>query len=263
MIHVRRRRPILVDTGVLVIVLVAVKALLGVLSFEFVSISPLYGSIVAGGIFVVALIVSGTLADYKEAERLPAEMAATLENILEDGLGISETVEGFDTDALRERLLRVVTGLKMDLVHGGQTRGALEAVDGLSPSFIELERLGVPPNYIVRLRTEQGNLRRMVLRIYQMQQTDFLPSANVLIKSVVALIIVALELTRIDPVYEGLLIVGFISYFFIYLTKLLSVLDTPFRVGKGRRDDVSLFLVDEFAEKVRSVPRPGRASGIV
>jgi len=251
-----RRRPILVDTGVIVAVIVAVKALLGVLSFEFVSLSPLYGSIVAGGTFVVALIVSGTLADYKEAERIPAEMAATLENILQDGLATSDSVGGVDVEALRGRLLRVVTGLKMDLVHGDGGRSALEAINGLSASFAEMERLGAPPNYIVRLRTEQGNLRRMILRIYHMQQTEFLPSAYLLIKSIVALIIVALELTRIDPVYEGLLIVGFISYFFVYLTKLLSVLDTPFRVGKGKRDDVSLFLVDEFAEKVGSAPRP-------
>ena len=41
--------------------------------------------------------------------------------------------------------------------------------------------------------------------------------------------------------------VGFLSFFFVYLLRLLRVIDKPFKVGRERTDDdVSLFLLVEF-----------------
>ena len=41
--------------------------------------------------------------------------------------------------------------------------------------------------------------------------------------------------------------VGFLAFFFIYLLRLLNVIDKPFKVGRERTDDdVSLFLLTEF-----------------
>jgi hypothetical protein len=46
---------------------------------------------------------------------------------------------------------------------------------------------------------------------------------------------------------ESLITLGFLSFFFRYLLRLLSVIDTPFKVGQERtEDDVSLFLLTEF-----------------
>ena len=41
--------------------------------------------------------------------------------------------------------------------------------------------------------------------------------------------------------------VGFLAFFFIYLLRLLNVIDKPFKTGRERsEDDVSLFLLTEF-----------------
>jgi hypothetical protein len=46
---------------------------------------------------------------------------------------------------------------------------------------------------------------------------------------------------------ESLITLGFLSFFFLYLLRLLNVIDTPFKVGQERTDDdVSLFLLTEF-----------------
>ena len=113
-----------------------------------------------------------------------------------------------------------------------------------------MERLDVPPNYIVRLRTEQGVIRKNLLRIYHMQRTAFLPSAYVLIQSIVGLIIAALLFTELEPLYQSIVVLIFISYFFIYLVKLLRVIDTPFRVAEHTMDDVSLFLLTELDHRL-------------
>ncbi len=72
---------VLVQTCLIVLGIVAAKLAISSFSLEFISISPLFTSVLAGGVFVLGLIVAGTLADYKEAERAPAELTAALTNI--------------------------------------------------------------------------------------------------------------------------------------------------------------------------------------
>ena len=245
-----KRWRVAVETGAVVAAIVALKLLVEASSLDFIPLSPLYTSVVAGGIFVIGLLVAGTLADYKEAERMPAEIIAALEAIHEDGASIKEANPGFDLARLRASLGGVVAALRQDLARPG-SRSSLEAVNTLSPSFLEMERLDVPPNYIVRLRTEQGTVRRLVLRIYSIQRTAFIPSAYVLIYTIVGLLILALVFTRLDPLYAALVVLALISYFFLYLVRLLAILDTPFRIRERTMDDVSLFLLDEFADRVQ------------
>ena len=235
----------------MVLVIAGLKVLMNVLDVEFIVISPLYSSVVAGGIFVLGLLVAGTMADYKEAERMPAEMVAALEAIHEDCWSIAQTSGGFDLGGLRQRLVDVVVALRADLAHPG-TRECLASVNRLSAVFVDLERLDVPANYIVRLRAEQGIIRKAVLRIYHIQRIDFLPSAYILIQTVVGLIIGSMVFTKLDPLWESIVMVIFISYFFIYLTRLLRILDMPFQVGTGTQDDVSRFLLKEFADRMEA-----------
>ena len=95
-----------------------------------------------------------------------------------------------------------------------------------------------------------------MLRIYHIQRINFLPSAYTLIQTIVGLIITALVLTELDPLSESIVLIVFISYFFIYLVRLLRILDTPFRVGTSTQDDVSRFLLKEFADRVSVGPDP-------
>ena len=244
-----KRRRVALETAVVVLALVALKLALEGLGLEFIDLNPLYTSIVAGGIFVVGLIVAGTLPDYKEAERMPAEIATALENIHEDCRSIGVATPEFELARLGRALRDVVVALKQDLADA-TSRTCLAAINALSGSFAELERLGVPANYIVRLRAEQGSIRRNVLRIYHIQRIDFLPSAYILVQTIVVLIIVALEFTKIDPVYVSIVILVFIAYIFIYLLKLLKIIDRPFRLDERTMDDVSLFLLNEFAQRL-------------
>jgi hypothetical protein len=46
---------------------------------------------------------------------------------------------------------------------------------------------------------------------------------------------------------ESLLTLGFLSFFFVYLLRIINVIDKPSKVGRERTDDdVSLFLLTEF-----------------
>jgi hypothetical protein len=73
-----------------------------------------------------------------------------------------------------------------------------------------------------------------------------------MIVSFVVLILLLLLFTAIEGPAETLVTVGFLSFFFVYLLRLLNVINKPFKVGQHRGDDdVSLFLLYEFVVHAR------------
>jgi hypothetical protein len=237
------------QTALVVLGIVAAKLVISAFSLEFISLSPLFTSVVAGGVFVLGLIVAGTLTDYKEAERVPAEITAALTNIHDDAAAFKEAYPDLDLDRLEDTLFRIVGAFLHDLGDPRSIR-ALEAIDDLNESFLEMDRIGVPATYTSRLRGEQGALRRSVLRVYHVQRTEFLPSAYLLIQSIVVIVITVLAFMEIEPTYEAVIILAFISFFFISLLRLLRIMDRPFHVEELTDDDVSLFLLRRFVDRL-------------
>ena len=86
--------------------------------------------------------------------------------------------------------------------------------------------------------------------MYHVQRTEFLPSAYLLIQSIVVIIITVLAFMEIEPTYEAVIILAFISFFFISLLWLLRIMDRPFHVDERTDDDVSLFLLRSFLERL-------------
>lgn len=241
---------LLLETALLVVGVVGAKLLIEQFSLEFINISPLFTSVIAGGIFIISIILSGTIADYKESEKLPTEISSAVESIYQEGLYVSRTHKDFDLKQLRTSLSSVLTFFKTDL-EANSSREALIPLASLSDSFLQMEKLGVPPNYIVRLKQEQSIIRKSILRIYHIQRINFLPSAQLLAQSIVVLIISLLMFTRVEPFIDGMVLVAFISYIFIFLLRVLRVIDKPFRVDEYSMDDVSLFLLRETGERIK------------
>jgi hypothetical protein len=238
-------------TAAIVAALVALRALLFELGVEGMEPTALVSSIIGGGVFVLGLVIAGTLSDYKDAERAPTDLAAGLYAILREAEAMHEVWRLPDLPRLRERLLEVVSALRRD-IDAGNTRECQSAIEGLSRSFRELEKSDVPANYVVRLRQEQAGLRKAVLRIYHIQREEFLPSAYAMIVSFVVMILGLLMFTMIQGRIETLVTIGFLAFFFVYLLRLLNVINKPFKVGEQRSDDdVSLFLLYEFAVHAR------------
>jgi hypothetical protein len=192
------------------------------------------------------------LSDYRDAERAPTDIAAGLYSIMRDGESMHTSWGKPDLPLLRRRLIAVVTTLRAD-IDAGNSRTCLAAIEDISESFLELENSDVPENYITRLRNEQSSLRKSVLRVYHLQREEFLPSAYAMIVTIVSLLLVVLMFTNFDGLAETLVAVGFLSFFFLSLLRLLNVISTPFKVGTEHSDDeVSLFLLHEFVVQAQA-----------
>ncbi|MGB3922235.1 MAG: hypothetical protein WBL19_03130 [Minisyncoccia bacterium] len=242
-----------VGTLAVIALLVVVKLAIHAWGYEFFSLNALFTSAIAGAIFIMGFLLAGIMSDYKEAEKVPAEMRSSLENIWEEAKFFSRDKQEFNLKKLRENLISVIRSFFTGLSHEGDhynLEPCVASVNELSESFYEMEKLGMPPNFIVRLEGEQATLRRSVLRVYYIQRTQFLPSAYILAESLALGIVALLLFVKTEGSPESVVLFGFISYIFLYIRQLIITINKPFRQGDNTMDDVSLFLLREFESKL-------------
>lgn len=220
-----------------------VKYLMHHFGLEFIEQTSLHNSVVSSAIFVLGFVLSATIADYKESERIPAEFAANVEDMYNDAKQTHKAYPKFDLELFRQSLIDVLDtfreGTKVN------RKGARREIAELQVCFAEMERAGVPPNFVTKLKTQQTQLMRSLFRVNYIQRIQFIPSAFLLIKTITFMIIGLLLCTNIDPFYGGLFIIGAITFIMVYMLILIHHIATPFH-GKGQsKDDVSLFLLRE------------------
>lgn len=258
-IELRKRFRIFAEVLAVVFVLSLLKAAINWLQLEFLTLNALFTSAVGAAVFIIGFLLSGVLSDYKEADRIPGELRTALESIYEDCRLFARAHRDFSLEAVRENILALVSRFREALKDRDtcDLRSVLVHVDALSETFVEMEIGGAPPNYIVRLKTDQSALRRLIFRITHIQRIQFVPSVHVLVQSLVFAIVSLLLFLKTEGSPESALIFGALSYMFIYSLYLVNTLEQPFRKGRQSLDDVSLFLLREFEEKLivdRAVP---------
>jgi hypothetical protein len=256
-----KRSKVALTSAIIVPILLAARWGVEEADWQFITTSPLLSAVVSSGIFVAALVVAGTLSDYKESERVPAELVAGLDSILTDCRMFKKEKPSFDLLGLQRRLQNVITSFNDDLRNPG-SRTCLDAIDRISESFAELDQLEVIATYISRLRGEQANIRKIVLRTYHIQETDFVPSAFTLVGAIVLLAIGLLTFTETESDAESYVVLGAIYFFLIYLTRLLRILDTPFQPREHSHDDVDMKLLGEFTERIGGDPSADGDGGV-
>ncbi len=224
---------------------VVVKYLAHRFNLELIEQSSLHNGVMSSVTFVIGFILSATIADYKESERIPANFAAELEDMYDDAAQIHASYPVFDLDGFRKQLRKVALGFADDARK--RSYDARKDIRKLGDYFAEMEKGKVPPNFVVKLKQQQTALLRSRHRVNYIQRIKFIPSATVLARSIVIALITLLMITNIDPFYGGLAIVGMITFILTYMLILIHVISTPFHKAGKTRDDVSLFLINDAA----------------
>ena len=232
------------------VLIVGVKYGFHLLGWEFIEQSSLHNGVISSATFVIGFLLSATIADYKESERIPAEFSANIEDMYADAEIIHQTYPKFNLEGFRSQLQQIAQ--KFDSEVRNASRGVSEKIRALNPYFGEMERAGVPANFIVKLKQQQLLLLRHRKRVTYIQRINFIPSATILSRSIVFFVILLLIVTNVDPYFGGLAIIGIISFVLIYMMILTNVISTPFHAAGKTRDDVSMFLVESTAEFLRS-----------
>jgi predicted membrane chloride channel (bestrophin family) len=222
------------------------------IGWEMISLNPLFSGIVGANVFLMGFLLSGVLSDYKESERLPGELAAILEMFAEE----AATLHGRSKNPAALDFLRFIHGFA-GAVHSWfykkeKTFSLMNRLSEFSRHFAAIEPL-IPVNHIVRMKQEQQALRRFLIRIHTIRETDFISSGYLIAELTTLLLGIGLILSRIDPFYESLFIVGLIMFMMIFLILLIRDLDNPFGYYEGDSSvDVSLKPIEDCIARISS-----------
>lgn len=240
--------------GLTMVVLVVAKYFVHQYGLEFVTLNALFSSVIASSTFITGFLLAGVFSDYKEVEKIPAEIRSSLESILGEVDALKRKDSSFDDVSAKIIVIDFIKEFEdglSDAKNHSHMNCALDQIAKLDFVFDDMEKRGVPPNYMTRIKSEQALLRKALLRVYHIQKTNFIPSVAVLVESIVLLVILLLMFAEIDFL-TGLIELGLLSYLLLYTMRLIHVLEKPFRKGKDDTcDDVSIFLLRELSDNLK------------
>jgi hypothetical protein len=104
----------------------------------------------------------------------------------------------------------------------------LDKLSLMNDYFIALEKEGIQANYIIKMKNEQNNIRRIVMRIDTIRDTEFVGSAYAIVEAMGFLTVVGLLIIRIEPYYASLFLTLLITFLISYMFLLIKDLDNPF-----------------------------------
>jgi len=216
--------------------------------FEVMELNALFSSLVAGTIFLIGFLISGVLTDYKESEKLPSELAAVLRNLYDDTLTIHK---GKDSVAAKEFIVfqrNFISSLKDWFYKKAKIKVVLDKLSSMNDFFIALDKEGIQANYIIKMKNEQNNIRKMIMRIDTIRDTEFVGSAYAIVEAMGFLTLFGLLIIKIEPFYASLFLTLLITFLISYMFLLIKDLDNPFDyVTQGETGtEVSLKPINDF-----------------
>ena len=218
----------------IVAVVLLAKLAINVFDWDTVQLNPLHTGLVAGNIFLIGFLLSGTLTDYKESERLPGELAGRVETIADEcQILFRDTGAGAARDCL-EHVGRLAQALNAWLGRGASVDEPLERIEELNDYFLAFQPL-TQPNFIVRLKQEQAILRLLVFRINTIKETSFVGAGYVIAAITSLFLVVALLIADIAALGAELFLIGAITFLVSYLVLLTRDLDNPFDYDEHRK----------------------------
>jgi hypothetical protein len=223
------------------------------IGLEFLTINNLFSGIIAANVFLMGFLLSGVLADYKESEKIPGEIASSINNIY------SELIYLYDDKKItksKECMLycHELTKSILEWFHRKEkTTSIIAKTRHLNSLFAKIEN-DTQANYIVRLKNEMSNLSRTIIRVDTIRDTNFISTGYQIAISITALMCFGLVFSEIDPFYESLFFVGVITFLMIFLILLIHDLDDPFAFSsKFSAENVSLYPIKRILSEMETI----------
>ena len=226
--------------------LLGLKALFHYLGFEVITVGPVVTALVTGVFFVLAILLSGVLSDFKESEKIPGELVASIDALYKDAKLIG-------TGAAEEEMLKHVRELTHTISYNFHRRGNWKltevnnVIDQIDDDVRYFSANGTPISLIIKLRNELGNIKRISNRIEVIKETSFLPAGYAIAEFATGGALIVLLLAKIEPYYESLPLLGVISIILMSVVLLIKDMDNPFE-GRVAVDLMHLDKLDKYLD---------------
>jgi hypothetical protein len=208
------------------------------------------GVILTGGVFLIGFMLAGTMADYKESEKLPGELICSLEAIEEGLCHISQAKQNIKVPEARQWVMNLTTVILDWLYRKFDSSQVYAELSELSAKVQPLDSAAMD----IRVQNEIHAIRKVVTRIDVIVRTSFIQSGYALLDTIVGLVLVLLVFAKFDTVLSEIIVTMFVSLIYIYMIRLIRDIDDPFEYKEGKQKgatEVDLFPINEFRARLQ------------
>jgi hypothetical protein len=215
-----------------------------------VAINTLTSSFFAGVFFTISILFTAAMADFKEAQKIPGELAIILKALHNDALlaspnntGCSET-KGIGCHV--EDLLSTITD---NLRHNRWHKKELDHhINLINADIADLWRKNVASGILLKLREHLTNIDRLSHRIDYIAYTNDIPGASLIADIALGAVFLIFVFARNEWGWGGLILFGAITFVLSSIMLLIHDMDNPFEYGRETLADVDttvLFRLDD------------------
>lgn len=215
-----------------------------------------FPSILTGIIFILGFLLAGVVTDYKESEKIPNELAASLYAIWQEADYLRTVSGSKSAEVLMGKIKGFIPSLKDDFFVLQNNR-LQELIDSFSADIVEIGKEGAAPNYVMRMKSEVASLKKTINRISVIKNTDFIPSVFICIKTIAFIFLSVYCLLVVDPWWGGLILVSIFTFVIFSILFLIKDMEDPFGYdgsGEIKSDEISLQVLEnlqgEFEQKM-------------
>ena len=245
---------ILIKSLPILLIIILIKIVVHYFDYEIMELNALFTSLVGATIFLIGFLISGVLSDYKESEKIPNEITSSLKNILDDSvtLKLHISLSNFNNFIAFQKDL--ANDIKLWLYKEITTNDILKKIDSFNTIIVQLDKDGVQANYIIRMKNEMGNIRKTLLRIECIRDTDFILSAYAIVEAMAFIIIAGLISIKMDQFFVAIFFTVLVSFLFMYMILLIKDLDDPFDYATNSESgtEISLSVFHEHINFINS-----------
>lgn len=227
MIPIRSKWKLAMKTVPIVLAVIALKFASHHLGLEFLTLNSLFTAVISANIFLIGFLISGTLVDYKESEKLPGDLSASMEAMADEGLIVLKNRNSPEAEAYLLKLSGF-SGMLVDWFYKKtRTEDLLGMLRSFNDDFLAFESQ-TQANFIVRMKQEQNAIRKMINRVHTIRETSFLGTGYAIVEIITSVLVFGLIVIRMDPFYESVFFVFFVSFMLVYMLFFIKDLDNPF-----------------------------------
>ena len=233
---------------------VTLKLLIHEAGWEVFEVNPLLAGAVAAEVFIVGFLLAGTAGDFKEAERLPGEVASSLETIADECLITYEELRLPEAKTGLAQLIEISKSIRMWLLQNRGFDDVMSDIRALNGPF-RVFAPAIQAGFTTRLKTEQAAIRKIVIRMDTMRRTSYVSAGYLIAEVTATALMIVLIITDLGKPGPSLFLVGLLGYLLFYLVGLIRDLDNPFEYlnGKPGAADVSLDVLERNEDRLRAL----------
>lgn len=222
---------------------------------ELWTFDVLTGILFSAVTFVFALILSGTLSDYRTCESTISQIVNSLETIADTNQIIATTHQDYDRQPLQQTTIEVSQAI-LDWLKAGKEFVVVDrAIDRITPLLSTILAIDGGGGLVNFIQIEQAKIRLLTRQMRLHRETEFLGAAYVLMWLLLSGAIAALLLIKSQNFIENLAVSTFIFTLFIYLVFLIEDLDNPFQYDGKSSVDIDLTGLESVCMKLKSSDR--------